>query len=175
MQRSLSFFVGSQTQCWLKSPPKRCQITTLGTFRDFVPFPEIRAKVKNFLGLNYLYHDLQFLDDFASNLDQCASLLQFRVGEVPGGRRVRLRFYFGCRLSFTGDEASRSRDDNTTMWPNPFWSSVFIQTRKYGYLWCPIFLSFGYERLCKCKVFRMTNIKLSIEFCSRWGFMLQGW
>ena len=51
----------------------------------------------------------------APYLDQCASLLQFRVGEVPGGRRVRLRFYFGCRLSFTGDEASRSRDDNATM------------------------------------------------------------
>ena len=106
------------------------------------------------------------------NLDQCASLLQFRVGEVPGGRRVRLRFYFGCRLSFTGDEASRSRDDNATMWPNPFWSSVFIQTRIYGHLCCSIFLPFGYERLCKCKVFRMTNIKLSDEFCGTWSFTL---
>ena len=45
------------------------------------------------------------------DLDQCASLFQFRVGEVPGGRRVRLRFYFGCQFSFTGDEVSISRDD----------------------------------------------------------------
>ena len=44
------------------------------------------------------------------NLDLCVRLLQFRVGEVPGGRRVHLRFYFGCWLSFTGDEASRSMD-----------------------------------------------------------------
>ena len=107
------------------------------------------------------------------DLDQCASLFQFRVGEVPGGRRVRLRFYFGCRLSFTGDEASRSRDDNATLWPNPFWSSVFIQTCMYGQVWWSIFLPFGHERLCRCKVFWMANISSALIFvvheasCSR--------
>ena len=66
------------------------------------------------------------------NLDQCASLLQFRVGEVPGGRQVRLRFYFGCRLSFTGDEASISRNDRAKVW-NFLWLNHLYHDLQYVY------------------------------------------